>query len=268
MLKSNIKAITFLILFAMLVLFNTVCEAQTTAGDKIIITIRAKGNKAISDATILSKTKTKPGSRFSQEIVNDDIKRLYALGYFTDVAVDVEDYEEGVMVTIVVEEKPVIKEILFEGNEKMSAKRLKKTMKLKEGDMLSFSTLSEDISEVRTFYERNGFHQVNVRYELEKDEELNQVKVKIVVSEKGRVRVKRVYIEGNKSVKTSKIKQLMETRPAWLLRRGYFDDETFENDIMRIKAYYQDMGFLDVIITPELNYDKEKGVMYITLNPF
>ncbi|MGB2706050.1 MAG: outer membrane protein assembly factor BamA, partial [Candidatus Omnitrophota bacterium] len=232
---------------------------------KLVLDIRVKGNQAISSATILAKIKTKPGTPFSQEVVNDDIKRLYALGYFTDVAVDVEDYKEGVMVTVIVEEKPVIEEIVFEGNKKIRDRRLKKIMQLKAGDMLSFSKLSEDISEIRSFYERSGFHRVKVKYELEKDKELNQVTINIKIDERSRIRIKRVRVEGNESVKTKKILELMQTRPAWLLRRGYFDDETFENDLAKIKMYYQDLGFLDISITPQFDYEEEKGVMYITL---
>jgi len=237
--------------------------AQSSEG-KTIITVRVKGNQAISTQTILSKIKTVHGNPLSQEIVNDDIKRLYALGYFTDVAIDVEDYKEGVMITVIVEEKPVVVEVIFEGNKKMSAARLRKTIGTKKGSMLNFSKLSADVAELKALYERNGFHQVGVKYELEKDVN-NQVTVKIIIREKARIRIKRVDIEGNYSVKTSKIRDLMTTRPAWIFRRGYFDSEEFEMDLTKIKMHYQNEGFLDMVVVPEFEYDEDKGLMYITL---
>ncbi|MBN1353866.1 MAG: outer membrane protein assembly factor BamA [Candidatus Omnitrophica bacterium] len=249
---------------AVLLFFSFPVSAEETAS-KVIIKVLLKGNKNISTTTILSKIRMKPGSPFSQEIANDDIKRLYALGYFTDVAVDAEDQEGGVVVTVIVEEKPVIKDIIFEGNSKISAKRLKKIMQLKTSDMLNFSKLSEDLMEIKSFYERNGFYQINAKYELEKDEEGNNVTIKIIIDEKTRMRIKRVFIEGNKAVKAKKIKELMETRPAWIFRRGYFDDGTFENDLTKIKAYYQDLGYLDMSVTPSLDYDRQKGLIFITL---
>ena len=261
------KKTLILVALIALFIFHTLCVvsvAQPTRS-KVVITVRVKGNEVISTPTILSKVKTKPAASFSQEVVNDDIKRLYALGYFTDVAIDVEDYEEGVMVTVIVEEKPVVKEIIFEGNEKMRDRRLKKVIGTKEGDMLKFSKLSEDILEIKSFYERSGFQRVNVKYELEKDEELNQVTIRILVDEKARIRIKRVFIEGNEAIKTKKIKELMDTRPAWFFRRGYFDEEMLENDLAKIKMHYQDKGFLDISITPKFDYEEEKGLMYITL---
>lgn len=267
MLGNKIKTQIFLVLSISIIIFgifNSFSDAQSEE-EVLVITIRVKGNQAISSALILSKIKTKSGKPFSQEVINDDIKRLYALGYFTDVVIDVEDYEEGVMVTIMVEEKPVIKDIVFEGNEKINDRKLKKVMQLKKGDMLKYSQLSDDISEIKALYERSGFQRASVKYELLKDAELNQATIRIDIVEEARIRIKHVFVEGNKSVKTKQIIELMRTKPAWFFRRGYLDDETFETDLARIKMYYEDMGFLDVSITPRLDYDEEKGTMDITL---
>ena len=265
MLHGGKKLPTILLVFVVIFLLSVTSFAQESPEGKTVLSVRVKGNQAISSPTVLSKIKIKTEKPFSQTIVDEDIKRLYALGYFTDVAIDVENQPEGVIVTVIVEEKPVIKEIVFKGNVKMTGRRLKKVIKSKNGDMLKLSLLSEDIQEIKSFYERNGFHQVGVKYELEKDKDLNQATITIIVDEKVRVRIKRISVEGNKSVKTQKILELMETRPTWLFRRGYFNDETFENDLARIKTYYQDLGFLDISITPRFDYDEEKGVMYITL---
>ncbi|MFC1576364.1 outer membrane protein assembly factor BamA [Candidatus Omnitrophota bacterium] len=244
-------------------IFGSLSEAQSSR-KMTVAEVKVEGNNAISSPTIISKIRTQPGTTFAQEVINDDIKRLYALGYFTDVSFDAEETDKGIVVTVIVEEKPVIQEIIFEGNQKMSAGKLKKVMKTKEGDMLNYSRLSEDVTELKSFYERNGFSEASVKYELEKDE-YNQVTVKIVVREKARIRIKKVTVEGNESVKSKVILDLMQTRPAWLLRRGYFDDETFENDLAKIKMYYQNIGFLDTAIDPTFDYETEKGLMYINL---
>ena len=75
---------------------------------KIIKAITIKNNRAISTETVLSKIKTKVGDAFSQVVVNEDLKRLYATDYFTDVSVDAEPHEDGLNLTISVEEKSVI----------------------------------------------------------------------------------------------------------------------------------------------------------------
>jgi len=242
----------------------TVLSHKTDAVDKVVVDIRVEGNQAISSATIISKIKTKAGGVLSEQVINEDIKRLYGLGYFTDVSIDVEDHTEGVIVTVIVEEKPVIEEVVFQGNKKISAPRLRKIFKIKSGDMLNYNKIAEGVSEIKAFYERSGFYRAEVKYNLDKDDETGQIVIKIVIDENVRMRVKRVVVEGNEFVKTGKILGLMETKPAWLFRRGFFDDRTFEGDLSRIKVFYEDKGFLDMVVKPKIDYVKE-GNMQITI---
>ena len=55
--------------------------AEGEPGQKLIRYVDVKNNKTVSGATILSKLKTKKGDMFSQKVVDEDIKRLYLLGF-------------------------------------------------------------------------------------------------------------------------------------------------------------------------------------------
>ena len=59
--------------------------AEEREAQRLVTKVEAQGNKNISGATILSKVRTRKGTSFSQLIASDDLKRLYALGYFTDI---------------------------------------------------------------------------------------------------------------------------------------------------------------------------------------
>ena len=244
-------------------LFTNLSFAQQE--EKIIITFGVRDNRAVSEATILSKIKLKPGDKFSQDILNDDLKRLYALGYFTDVSMDVEDYKEGVMITIIVEEKPLVEEVIFEGNRKISTRQLRKVIETKSQEMLNYSKLSRDINELKAFYSQYGFQKVKIKYEIQMNNQTNTAEVRILIDEKQRIRIKNIYVEGNESVPAKTILSMMKTRPAWIFRRGYFDEEALEADIEKIKRYYQNLGFLDVGATSDFRYDEENKLMFITL---
>ena len=73
---------------------------------RTIVSMHVKNNKAISEETILSKLKSQPGQPFSQQTVNEDLKRLYATDFFLDVSIDAARVQEGVEVTIIMEKKP------------------------------------------------------------------------------------------------------------------------------------------------------------------
>ena len=105
------------IILAMSVTFYSSAYAQDNpAAERTITRIAVKNNNVISQETVLLKVRTKVGDKFSQDTINDDIKRLYATQYFLDVSVDVEEYNGGVAVTFIVEEKPVIDDVVFTGN--------------------------------------------------------------------------------------------------------------------------------------------------------
>jgi hypothetical protein len=60
-----------------------------------VTSVEVEGNKIVSTATILTKIKTRPGDRMSQQTVDEDIKRLYSTGFFSDVSADVRPMQGG-----------------------------------------------------------------------------------------------------------------------------------------------------------------------------
>jgi len=86
---------------------STVALAQTaslpdkdtsgsTGQDTIVTAIEVKGNVSISTNTVLSKLKTRIGSPYNDNVISDDMKRLYLLGYFSDIKIDTEKYAGGI----------------------------------------------------------------------------------------------------------------------------------------------------------------------------
>lgn len=235
-------------------------------GSKKVTAIYVKNNKAISTETILSKIKTKIGEVFSKDVLNDDLKRLYATEYFTDVSMDLSDYQDGVAVTILVEEKSVIEDIVFTGNKAVRAPKLKALMKSKQDEMLNMTLLTQDIAEIKSFYVKKGYPLIDVQYAVDINKELNKAKVTITINEKQRVKVARVDITGNKAIKTGVLKKSLATKPGWILNPGVFKDDVFQEDLERIKGMYDDKGFLDAEVIPKLDYSADNTLLYITLD--
>jgi len=232
---------------------------------RAISIIKVKGNKAISSTTILSKIKSKPGDTFSQELLNADLKRLFSLGFFTDISIEVDDYEVGITVTFVVIEKPLVSEIIFSGNKVLRDAKLKKEIKTTENEMLDESRLNRDIEELKTLYRTKGYHLVGINYRLEEDKEENTVKVIVAINEKTKVKIKNIVFVGNNNLASKNLQKVMATRPDSLFTSGYFKEDVFETDLEKIRALYETHGFLDVVIDHSVEYDKEKRRMDLTI---
>lgn len=239
--------------------------AQSTEG-KTIKAVKVENNKTISSEIILSKIKTAAGDPFTQETINEDLKRLYATDFFTDVSIDVKDDPDGVVVIFMVEEKSVIESIEFKGNVAFKEPKLKSMLKSKPNEMLSLALLAQDVAEIKDFYSKKGYPFAEVKYEIDVDKDTAKARVSIIIDEKSKVKVKAVDIVGNKAVKTGDIRKVLSTKPAWLFNPGVFKDDVLEEDIDRIKSLYDDIGYLDTEVVPDLQYSPDGQTLKVVLN--
>lgn len=227
--------------------------------------IKIEGNKSISSNTILSKIKLKAGDRFSQKAVNEDIKRVYGLGFFTDVTVEAEGYQGGLRLIFSVIEKPVIEKITFEGNKIYRDEVLKKQIEAKEEDVLNRRRLSEDVKKIKDFYQRKGFPLVKVDYELDIDPESNKAKVSIKIDERKRYRIKGIDFKGNEAFEDKRLLKVISTRQDTLFTSGFLDEAALEQDMERIHEFYKRDGFIDATAAKSVDYNEEKQGIFITI---
>ena len=253
--KVRLFSLLFFLLFSFLI--------RAEEG-KIVKKLKVLGTKRVSPLIVLSQVRTKVGEKFFRQTIKEDIKRIYALGYFTDVSVHVEDYQDGLKVVFLVKEKPYITSIQIRGNKVFTKEDIEKVMVLTEGDIFVEKTLKEDVKRIISLYEKKGYYQVKVSYRYE--EEDGKIKVYLDIEEGPRIKVKRITILGNKNIPTSQILKVMKTKPAGLLRRGTFGKEVLEEDIQRIEELYKSRGFIDAkVVEKKMEYDPTGTLLYLTL---
>jgi len=86
--------------------------------------IVVEGNRRVQEAVILGRVKSTIGALFSPTQLSEDVRSIFALGFFDDVQVRVEDFEGGVKVSYVVMERPFVRDIDFVGNKEISTSDL------------------------------------------------------------------------------------------------------------------------------------------------
>ncbi|MCX7661435.1 MAG: outer membrane protein assembly factor BamA, partial [Candidatus Omnitrophica bacterium] len=214
---------------------------------------------------MLSKIRSKPGQLFSQKEIEEDLKRLYATGYFSDIKVDLREAAEGVIIIFNVKERPVIESISFEGNRIFKKEKLEKVIGSKVNDFLNPRQLKEDVNEIIRIYKDRGYTQIDVQDIVDVDPQTNYAKIKFLINEKFRARIKNIYIEGNKAFSKRKILKLIKTKPAGIFRTGVFKSEVFEEDIEKLKTFYQNSGYIDIKVDHLVEYDKKGRWIFITL---
>jgi outer membrane protein insertion porin family len=242
-------------------------QQEPPAPPKLVTAIEIKGNKSVSTNTIISKMKTKVGSPYLENIISDDLKRLYLLGFFSDIKIDTEEYKDGVKVIITVSERPVIEKITFSGIRRLrqSDEKLKALLKSKETQYLDYPSLADDVRTLQNMYEKIGYSQAQVQYQVDLNKDTNRAKVNFQVVEGKRVKIRNILIKGNVAYPAKRILKLMKTKRAWFFNAGVLKEEVLKEDMERIKAFYRNNGYTDVEVEYEINADKKRPFLYITV---
>ena len=246
---------------------ESLSESTSPVGKKITAIV-VMGNKAISTNTIVSKMKTRIGGLYQENVVSDDLKRLYLLGYFSDIKIDTEDYKDGVKLVIKVEERPLIEKITFSGIKRITMKdeKLKEQLKSKETQYLDYPSLAEDVHTLKKMYEKMGYSQAQIDYKVDINKANNKAIVQFNVVESKVVRVKDIYVEGNRSFPAERILKLMKTKRAWLFNAGIMKEDVLKEDIERIKSFYQREGFINAAVDYEVkSYLIKAYLLFITI---
>jgi len=264
------KEITSLrIIFCFFIFFYLPLLVFPQDNSKIVSAIEIRGNKAISKDKIVTQIKTRIGQVYNEHVVNEDIKRVFSLGYFEDISTEIEEEDGKVKLIFIVKEKPILKKIEIKGAKTIKSFHLLKEIKevgLKEGSFLDEIKIKEAEQRILDLYIKKGFSKTKVEYKISKNTLENTADLTFQIKESRRLRVKRIFITGNLSFPDKRIIKLMKTRPSWLFRAGFFKEKTFQDDLERIEAFYRREGYQDIEVTPQIETDERRGFLYITLN--
>lgn len=224
-----------------------------------------EGAYPLSEDIFEMNTQTKAGMPYSERIVNEDVRRLFALGMFADVYSEVKDLSNGNKEVIFnITAKKNVSEISIKGNRKFSDNELMKLVKLHTDMPLNDALQIESTRELRKFYDEKGYTDAQIDSSLEADGD-NSVKVIFNIAEHLRVRIDNVEFEGMEVYKPSEVKDLLETRyfmgsAKWLSfmpwtflglppNFGLYDKDFISRDKIRLRELYWQKGYLDFKVT-------------------
>ena len=216
------------------------------------VEIRHVGPVPISDSVIMANIQTKAGKQTTRTALGQDVRSLYATGYFTNVHVAQEDVEGGVKVLFTVQCKAKIKEIIIQGNEKVKASKIRKEMELKVGEPLDERKVVLGQKKVEEYYEKAGYEQAKIRYDISIDQQTGQGVVTFHITEGPRVAIIDITFTGNDHFKKEKLQKQMKTKRkwwlSWIVRTNVMKKEQWQDDLESLRDFYRNEGFIDMVI--------------------
>ncbi len=263
--KYIILAVVFVI-FLPLKSYSLINAQENETTQVSIKKIEFKGNHRISGNTINAAIKTNEGDIYDPQAISQDVDAIWLLGFFDNIEVEVEPYEDGIKIIFLVSERPVVKNINFTGNTKVKTKKLREAVELKEGDYLKQYLLKLSEDKILEIYQAKGFHFINVKSEEKKTD--GYVDIIFNIQEGSKVYIKEISFEGNKTFSDIRLSKIISTKrrkfPRFLFS-GKFDKNKFNEDIEKIKGFYGSGGWLDTDVKWKEQYSPDKSKIFLNV---
>lgn len=237
------------------------------AGGGIVQTIAFTGLKRTPDETIRATIRTTERQPLDTQVVDQDIKALYALGQFRDIRVESSPVPGGIKLTYIFEEKPLIAEIAFAGNRKIKSDDLRTEVTQKTYSVLNEHAMAESMEKIRAAYAKKGYYLAGVDFHTESTES-GEARIVFDIHENVGVVVRKVLFIGNKVFKDKDLRKVIRTREktafSFLTGTGKYEDEMLRNDILMLTYHYLNHGYLKVKVSPaKVTISKDKRYIFV-----
>ncbi len=213
------------------------------------IEVRHVGPRAVSDDLVRANIRVKTGDPYSKLNIDDDVRNLYATGYFFNIRVTEAREADGVRLTYYVQARPTLSDIRYQGNDRFSTRKIARKVTSKVGQPLDEAQLFKDALEIKKTYEKSGYIKSDVKYVLNIDENAGRGTVTFEITEAPKQRIKRVEFPGHAAFKEKKLRKVVKTRKrwmfSWLTGSGRVKQDVLDEDRERLADFYRNEGYID-----------------------
>lgn len=241
-----------------------------------IADIQVKGADNYEDYIIIGYTGLKVGNLITipSSDVTDASKRLWRQGLFSKVQLTVDKIVgDKVYLTLNLRQQPRIGEINYHGVKKGEQQDLQEALQLMKGNQITQNIVNRAEQIISKYFSNKGFGNATVKINLTDDlSHPNEVIVDINVDKNEKVKVHKIYIDGNEVMSGNQLQRVMKKtnekgKILNLFRQKKFVESDYKDDLERIIQKYNEKGYRDAAILSDsvVPYDEKTVDVFITL---
>jgi len=226
--------------------------------------VQIEGNVRIEAATILAYAGIARGRAVSAAELNAAYQRILASGLFEEV----ELIPAGATLVIRVREYPTISVVAFEGNRRIDDDALARIVRSQSRRVYSPSQAEADAAAIVEAYRQAGRFAaiVNPRIIPRSD---NRVDLVFEIREGAVVEIERITFVGNRAFSNARLRRVLDTKQAGLLRtliaRDTFNPDRIEFDKQLLSDFYRSRGYVDFeVLSVASEIARERDAFFIT----
>ncbi|MDR7125285.1 outer membrane protein assembly factor BamA [Pseudotabrizicola sp. 4114] len=236
--------------------------AQQYAFNQVVI----EGNRLVDNATILGFAGIRRGEALSQGGLNDAYQGLVRSGLFETVEI----VPQGSQLVIRVKEYPIVSVINFEGNKRLKDEDLAEIIQSKQRRVYSPSVAEADAAAIAEAYQARGRIAATVTPKLIRRSG-GRVDLAFEITEGRVTEIERLSFVGNRAFSDRRLRQVLETKQAGLLRtliqRDTFVAERLEVDKQMLRDFYLARGYIDIQVTDaSAEVARERDAVFVSFS--
>ncbi len=241
-----------------------------------IADIKVNGADNYEDYIVIGYSGLKVGDvvQVPGDDISDAAKRLWRQGLFGNVEIAVDKIAgDKAWLVINLREQPRISEVRYNGMKKGERKDIEEMLQLHKGNQITQNIVNRAKDLVKKYYSKKGFGNADVNVMLREDlSNKNEMIVDVNVDKNEKVKVHKIYIEGNQVLSDNALQRVMKKtnekgKILNLFRQKKFVRNDYEDDLQRIIDKYNEKGYRDAKILKDsvVAYDDKTVDVYIDL---
>lgn len=235
---------------------------------EITLLIHAGEQVVVDRHTLLPRLKTRAGTQFSHLHFDEDLKTLAA--EFDRIDPEVEETDQGMILTIHLWKKPKIRAIDWVGNREITTDRLMKELDIKAGAVFEREKFNAAFHKLKAYYLKKGFFEAELDYSVSLDEEGNQVTISIEVCEGRSGKIEQIQFVNFTQDEEYRVLKEMVTKKyfpltSWYTEAGTYNKEAVEQDRFVITNFLQNEGYADASVAVEVLESTKDGRIILVI---
>jgi outer membrane protein insertion porin family len=229
-----------------------------------IADIRVEGLKQVQPTLVFNQVRCAKGDGYDPQTVREDVVRITYLGRFSNVTARVVPNADGsVDLIYVVDEQPLLQDVQFVGNKKITDNDLFEAALLRPGDPADPFLIDKATRLIRKAYEDKGYFVVDVRADKSLLDEQNILIFRI--REGPRVHIRGIAFEGHAAFSQQELRSKIKSNThIWLLRKGELSREQLDLDAARLRDFYRERGYLEAQVGRRIDLSPDQKNAVVT----
>ncbi|MFD3189100.1 outer membrane protein assembly factor BamA [Sedimentitalea sp. HM32M-2] len=254
------------VIFLVFATVSVVMPRQAAAQSYTFNSVQVEGNKRIQTSTIVAYTGIERGKSVSAGELNAAYQRVLDSGVFETVELQ----PRGGTLLITVKERPTINIVSFEGNRRIKDENLEKLVQSKSRQVFNPATAEADAAVLAEAYSQQGRIAATVTPRIIRRSE-NRVDLVYEIAEGDTIEIERISFVGNRVYSDRRLRRVLQTKQAGILRTFIRSDTLIEDriefDKQVLRDFYLSRGYVDFrVLGTNVELTEERDAFYLVFN--